>query len=268
MTSAAHAPVVAELHCHTVASADGLITYDGLVETARRRRIDVVCITDHDTVEGAIDFRRRARASGAHLHIVVGEERTLDDGSHVIGLFLQEPILSTRFADVIAEVHAQGGVVVVPHPFRRKDGLWRGEALPEASHVQGVDAFELFNAKGSYRDNAGARALLALPLGVTGGSDAHYESDIGQCVCEVPLHVGPEESIRGMLARSLPFRIRAVPQAPGDGERRYAPLYYRIRPYVRVPRPLLPAAKQVYRYYRNHLRGGGDPALEEIFAHA
>ncbi|HMJ90274.1 MAG TPA: PHP domain-containing protein, partial [Candidatus Acidoferrum sp.] len=152
---------VAELHCHTEFSMDGVITFDGMVRTAKARGIDVICITDHDTVKGAFGFQRRARECGSDLEFLIGEERTLDDGSHLIGLFLCEGIHSTNRADVIAEIHAQGGLALMPHPFRRKDGLLRNADQrdgTEATH--GIDAFELFNAKGSFADNERARSLL------------------------------------------------------------------------------------------------------------
>jgi predicted metal-dependent phosphoesterase TrpH len=260
--------LVVEMHCHTVYSSDGLITFDGMVRTAQRRGLDVVCITDHDTIEGARDFRNRARASDSGLQVVVGEERTLQDGSHLIGLFLHEPIMSTQRSDVVREIHEQGGLALMPHPFRRKDGLLRAVVQPTGADVLGIDAFELFNAKGSFEDNQRARALVSLPAGLFGGSDAHYESDMAQCVCDLPLRGGVEDSLRAMLRRELPFGIRGIHQAPGAGERRYAPLYYNIRPFVRLPRMILPAAKQAYRFYRNNIRGSAPPVLEEIYRHA
>lgn len=260
------ARLVAELHCHTEYSSDGLITFDGMLRTVRRRGLDVVCITDHDTIEGALEFRRLAAARGNPFHVVVGEERTLDDGSHLIGMFLREPVGSTRRADAIAEIHAQGGLVLVPHPFRRKDGLLRNTTQPSADDVRGIDAFEIFNAKGSYADNQRSRSLLPLPIGVFGGSDAHYEGDMAQCVCEFTAAGGPEAGLRAMLKGEAPFVIRGIHQQQGSDERRYAPLYYKVRPYLRVPQMALPAAKQLYRFYRNNVRDAAVPRLEEVYA--
>jgi predicted metal-dependent phosphoesterase TrpH len=257
----------AELHCHTEFSPDGLITFGGLLATAKRRGIEVVCITDHDTIAGAQEFQRRARAMGSGLQVVVGEERTLEDGSHLIGLFLREAISSTRITEAVEEIHAQGGVVLMPHPFRKRDGLLRAVQQPTREHVSGIDAFELFNAKSSYQDNARARTLVDIPMGIFGGSDAHYESDLGQCVCEMPFHSSVENTLRAMLKRELSFVIRGVHKVPNSGERRYAPAYYRVRPFIRIPKVLLPVAKQAYRFYRNHILEPSRPALEEVFVH-
>src|SRR5213593_1577533 len=83
-----------ELHCHTVFSKDGLIGFDSLVQTAQAVGLHALAITDHDTVEGARDFERAVGARGLDLQIIVGEEKTLSDGSHLIGLFLQRHIES------------------------------------------------------------------------------------------------------------------------------------------------------------------------------
>lgn len=256
-----------ELHCHTEFSSDGLITFEGLVRTAARRGIHAVCITDHDTIEGALAFSRRLGQPNGALAIIVGEERTLEDKSHLIGLFLREPIASTRLDEAIAEIHAQGGLALMPHPFRGKDGLLRAAEAASPELLRGIDAVEVFNAKGSFADNERARSLLGFEVGVFGGSDAHYESDVGQCVCECPAGRTVEESIRAMLKRQVRFTIRGIHQEPGGAERRYAPLYYKLRPFLRLPRPLVPAAKQLYRFYRNNVLEPSAPVLEEIYSH-
>src|SRR5881394_2138567 len=106
-----------ELHCHTCHSMDGVMTFDSLVAAATRVGLDAVAITDHDTITGAREFMRLAKDRGVPLQIIPGEERTLADGSHFIGLFLHEPIASRDLAGAIGEVADQGGLCLVPHPF-------------------------------------------------------------------------------------------------------------------------------------------------------
>ena len=270
-----------ELHCHTVASPDGHITVDGLVRTARRRGIDVVAITDHDTIDGALDVRRFAERRDVGLRIVVGEERTLADGSHVIGLFLEEAIRSDTLPEAAREIDEQGGICVLPHPFRRRDGVLRdGSAAVRAEDDGGVTAvlgelaardtasplaFEIFNPKCSLDENERARELLGSGLAVVGGSDAHYEADVGECVNVVAYDTDVESSLRRALARPGGVRVLGVPQRPGSSGRKYAPLYYRIKPYVRVPRPLVPAANRLYRMYLNGIAKRTLAPLEEKY---
>ncbi|MGZ9221093.1 MAG: PHP domain-containing protein, partial [Anaerolineales bacterium] len=58
-----------EFHCHTIFSKDSLTRPRVLVDTCRRKRIDRVVVTDHNTIAGA----RVAYALDPEL-VIVGEE--------------------------------------------------------------------------------------------------------------------------------------------------------------------------------------------------
>ena len=258
-----------ELHCHTVASLDGMMSYQSLLRTARAVGIDALAITDHDTIAGALEVRELVRRAEAPLEVIIGEERTLSDGSHLIGLFLERPIKSKDLREVIREIEGQGGVCLIPHPFRRKDGLLRGGLAPLEFFQERVGGFELFSAKCSYAENQRAAELLAgSRLGPFAGSDAHYECDLGESINEVEWQGDLRSSLVGMLKRDVACRLLGKRQQAADGERTYAPLYYRMRPYARVPQFLLPAAKKAYRNYRNWKFGIGRKELHEVYRHA
>jgi predicted metal-dependent phosphoesterase TrpH len=249
-----------ELHCHTVHSFDGHIEFDGLVRAARLKKLDVICITDHDKVEGAIEFQKRCQAAGSDLHIIVGEERTLADRSHVIGLFLKEPIASDTFEEVVREIHEQGGLCTLPHPFRHRDGALRELKRP----MHRVSAFEIFNPKCTLEQNKQAHSLCGTGLVAVGGSDAHYECDLGECVNVVPFTGNIEDSLKHFLQGQAQgrYEVLGIHQNSSGKGRQYAPFYYRIKPYVRVPRPLVPAAWRLYRAYRNSTSRWKTPKLE------
>jgi hypothetical protein len=250
--------ITAELHAHTHYSSDGHIGFEEMTETLSRRHIDLVAITDHDTIEGALEFKKRHKAAATNLHIVVGEEKTLANGTHVIGLWLREEIRSDSLSDTISEIRAQGGVCVLPHPFRHRDGALhslRGGGPRDL-------CFELFNPKCNYHENGIARDLLGPDFVPVGGSDAHYASDLGECVNVVSNCGDIDESLRNALCGKSPLAIWGTPQGPGEKGRRYAPLYYRMKPYVRVPRPMVPMAASLYRAYRNHIAKRNLPELE------
>ena len=256
-----------ELHCHTLFSKDGLMTFDSLLRAAQTVGLDAVAITDHDTMEGAKEFSRLARAKGLALEIIPGEEKTLSDGSHFIGLFLKDPIESGDLAGAIEEIEAQGGLCLIPHPFRRKDGLFR-DGLGRLRLFEGrVAGFELFSAKCSFAENREARTLLGTRLSPFGGSDAHYESDLGECVNVITRAGDLKSSVLGMFGRRAPFQILGKRQVESAPERAYAPLYYRCRKFIRLPRSWVPAAKQCYRWYRNTKYGIRRKPLTEVYAH-
>jgi hypothetical protein len=111
----------ADLHTHTKHSGLGIFPAlgfyypesatepDALVNEAKRRGLDLVCITDHNTIKGALRVK-----SGKN--VVVGEEITTADGE-LIGLFLSEEIKPRMSAvETVEAIHEQGGVAIVPHP--------------------------------------------------------------------------------------------------------------------------------------------------------
>ena len=67
-----------------------------------------------------MDFERMARRLIPDLHIIVGEEKTLADGSHLIGLMLQEGLNSGVLSEALEEIRLQKGVSVLAHPLRKR----------------------------------------------------------------------------------------------------------------------------------------------------
>jgi predicted metal-dependent phosphoesterase TrpH len=258
-----------EFHCHTIRSMDGVISPDSMIRTAAAVGLDVLAITDHDTVQGAFELRQRVQDQGVPLQVIVGEERTLADGSHLIGLFLEQAIVARDLPGAVREIREQGGLCLIPHPFRRKDGLLRNGLEPLRALEGAVAGFELFSAKCSFAENARAQDLLQLAgLAPFGGSDAHYECDLGECVNVIEWTGDARTSVQRMFEGQTPFQILGKPQSAGAPERVYAPLYYRVKKWARLPKVVLPAAKQCYRHYRNWKLGIGRKALREVHRHA
>jgi hypothetical protein len=103
----------ADLHVHSLVS-DGGQSPEAIVRAAAGR-LDVVAITDHDEIAGAVRVREFARR-----HPELGVDVVIN--GHRLGLYLTErvtPGLSAR--DAIRLEHAQGGLAVAAHPFQRVD---------------------------------------------------------------------------------------------------------------------------------------------------
>jgi predicted metal-dependent phosphoesterase TrpH len=108
---------VAELHCHSTAS-DGTIAPESLVTIADSLGLDVLAITDHDTIDGALRARDHARIIGANVEVVIGMEITTRRQDHVVGLFLDHaPNIFRPITETVDAIHAQGGLAIVAHPF-------------------------------------------------------------------------------------------------------------------------------------------------------
>jgi hypothetical protein len=109
-------------------------------------------------------------AADTNLQVVIGAEYKTDLGD-VIGVFLRQEIQSRLALEVVAEIHAQGGVAVLPHPF---------QAHPESQDLwRAVDAMEVFNARCTESQNLAANEL-AIRFGkpMLAGSDAHFAGEI------------------------------------------------------------------------------------------
>ena len=184
---------LADLHVHTTFS-DGWPTPEAVVEHAEWvTDLDVIAITDHDTIEGALRAEEHAAATGSRVRIVVGEEVSTSQG-HVIGLFLERlvpPGMSA--AATVDEIHAQGGIAIAAHPFWRTDRVARRLRGP----VHGVgwlaaeidfDGIEVENSTpGLGVANFMARRLAeATVLTAVGGSDAHILEAIGRSATTFP----------------------------------------------------------------------------------
>src|SRR6266849_7960160 len=108
---------LADPHCHTLAS-DGMVTPAELVDAAVKAGLDLIAITDHDTMAAARAVHERGEAAG--LAVVMGQEVTTawPAQTHILGWFLQKPIKrGMSVADTAAAIHDQGGLVIIPHPF-------------------------------------------------------------------------------------------------------------------------------------------------------
>ena len=174
---------------HTTAS-DGWPTPHELVDYARATALDVIAVTDHDTIEGALRARDHA-AGRSKLQVVIGEEVSSRDG-HIVALFIERRIRpGMSAAATVHSIHDQGGLAVAVHPF------WRTQRRTRSGPVHGVgwlaaelafDAIEVENATpGFYVFNQLARRLnLGLGSAELGGSDAHILDAVGRAYTEFP----------------------------------------------------------------------------------
>jgi predicted metal-dependent phosphoesterase TrpH len=175
----------ADLHVHTVWS-DGAQRPDDIVRAAAGR-VDVLAITDHDDVRGAVLARDFARAHPElGVDVVVGEEISTRNG-HLLGLWLREAIPPGLPADeTIERVHAQGGLAVAAHPFHPLRGVERGQySLGTLIPDLPLDGIEIVNNAGVFSKLYDAWAALRnveWSLPVTAGSDAHDVWYVGSAV--------------------------------------------------------------------------------------
>jgi hypothetical protein len=173
-----HDWIICDLHMHTSWSHDCSTEVDELLDHAEEQGLGAIAITDHNAFGGALEAVEKAR--GRNLVVIPGEEIKTDNQGEVIGLFLQEEIpRGMSFADTLAAIQAQGGLVYLPHPFDRR------HAIPDPAtlhrHLAEIDVFEVYNARllfETYNDEA-LRFARKYNLTMGAGSDAHVLPGVG-----------------------------------------------------------------------------------------
>ncbi len=184
-----------DLHMHTDHSPDCATPVDVLLETAKRRGLGAIAITDHNEISGAHEARKRADG----IKVIVSEEVKTAHEGEVIGLFIEEKIpRGMSLKETIDAIHAQGGLAYVPHPFDRL------HAVPDYEHllkvVEDIDVLEVFNARVAVPGfNEEARRFAAKYRVVAGaGSDSHVTQGLGTVKIRMRDFDGPEEFIESL----------------------------------------------------------------------
>jgi hypothetical protein len=172
--------VIADPHCHTYAS-DGMVTASQLVEAAVAAKLDLIAITDHDTMASVGDAE--AEATSAGLTVVAGQEITTAAPAqvHILGWFLKRPIRrGMSVEDTVDAIHDQGGLAIIPHPFMPTYfGSIQPTALSRLIEKHNVDGIETMSTVpmggrrrqlldefySAHRDRLGA---------MVGSSDCHF----------------------------------------------------------------------------------------------
>lgn len=123
-----------DFHVHTRLS-DGALSPIDVVLAARRVGLDVVALTEHNTVSAGLVARWASQVLGGPI-VIVGEEITTRD-YHVIALGLEETIPGgLPINAALLAVRRQRGVSIAAHPVRRFwPALDQGLELLDGSEV-------------------------------------------------------------------------------------------------------------------------------------
>ncbi len=171
-----------DLHCHSFFSEDGVADPVEIVARAREVGLNGFAMTDHNTCD-AVDYlvaKGLMRMDGEPVDgflIIPGVEVTTSEG-HLLCLGAKLPNLKGHPAsEVVAAIHAAGGIAIPPHPY----DLFRAGIRESVLDSLDIDALEVFNAATTLR-RYNQRALeyargRGLPM--TAASDAHHAAAVG-----------------------------------------------------------------------------------------
>lgn len=200
-----------DLHVHSTISPCSRLSLDEILNKAKSRGLDGVCITDHDSMAVRHLISEGLQANG--LCVIVGQEYTTPQGDFLLFGPYEHLPQGWNAPWLLNHVRETGGTAIAAHPFRSLRPV--DEKIVSSGLCRII---EEINGRNTFSENSQASTWLErYPLCSVGGSDAHTLEELGQvpvrfdmpilsradliqalhtpgCVslaCEAPLHENP-----------------------------------------------------------------------------
>jgi len=183
---------IADLHMHTIYSYDGTASVPAVLRRAKEGGLDVIAITDHDEIRGALQAEQLSSHYG--IQVIPGVEITTSEGD-LLALGIRQLVpAGLSLIDTLLQVGDLGGFCIVPHLMAGGMGMKslkfhsviKAVKHPEAGqYLRGI---EVLNATALDRHSSVFAQELAHFTGLarTGSSDAHVLQAIGLGITEFP----------------------------------------------------------------------------------
>jgi predicted metal-dependent phosphoesterase TrpH len=183
---------LADLHMHTIYSYDGTASVPAVLERAKQVGLDVIAITDHDEIRGALKALELAPTFG--LEVIPGIEVTTADGDLLALNVPQKIERGLSLLDTLREVRNLGGYCIAPHPTAVGVGMksltWGSisNAIRKPGLREVLIGIETYNATTLDKEGNHYADILAnrYKIAKTGSSDAHILDAIGLGATEFP----------------------------------------------------------------------------------
>lgn len=176
---------LADIHLHTNYSYDGTASVPDVLRRAKQIGLDVIAITDHDEIAGALEAVQLASLYG--IEVIPGIEITTAEGDLLAYFINQKVDAGLSLIDTVLKVRELGGVCVVAHPMSRGFGMNSAtadtiiNALKNPEVAETLVGIEVYNGTAVDRMSNHYARILGMRLNVanTGSSDAHILDTIG-----------------------------------------------------------------------------------------
>jgi predicted metal-dependent phosphoesterase TrpH len=170
---------------HTIYSYDGTATVPAVLKQARQAGLDLIAITDHDEIRGALLAEQLAPQY--NIQVIPGVEITTAEGD-LLALNIRKLVpAGLPLIETIHQVGALGGFCIAPHPMatgfsmKSLSAFSIRQALKDPQAERILIGIETYNATTLDREGNSAAQILAERWSVsqTGSSDAHVLEAIG-----------------------------------------------------------------------------------------
>ena len=166
-------------HIHSEYSPDSYAKIDDILKRAGERNIDVIAISDHNTVDGTCEVLKKTRNTDI---LAVPSIEISSSHGHILGFGCEENVARDLSpAETIDKIHDLGGLAIVPHPFCfYRHGLFHSYREFESLKF---DAIETRNARFivGYCNRKAKKLSEKNKIPALGASDAHYHKFVGDC---------------------------------------------------------------------------------------
>ena len=166
-------------HIHCQYSPDSSTKIDDIIKKSIEDKIDIIAISDHNTVEGSKVAVEKTKDT-ENLLVIPSIEISSSKG-HILGFGCEEVVpRDLEPEETIDMIHDQGGLAIIPHPFC----FYRHGLLCKSNPDElNFDAIETRNARFivgwcNFKAKKLADKKIIPPLGA---SDSHYIDFLGDC---------------------------------------------------------------------------------------
>jgi predicted metal-dependent phosphoesterase TrpH len=181
---------IADLHTHTIYSYDGTASVSAVLKHAKRVGLDLIAITDHDEINGALKALQLAPTYG--IEVIPGIEITTAEGDLLALNVTQKVDRDLPLIETVLKVGELGGFCIAPHPMAGGFGMKSlsaysiMKALRNPQVAQILIGIETYNATTIDRMSNHYAHILGEHLGIArlGNSDAHVAEAVGLGVTE------------------------------------------------------------------------------------
>lgn len=165
-------------HIHSKYSPDSESKLEDIIEVSKKRNIDIIAISDHNTVDGTSEIIKKTKNTDI---LAIPSIEISSSKGHILGFGCEETVpRDLSVEDTIDRIHDLGGLAIVPHPYCfYRHGLLHNKDYKGLK----IDAIETKNARFiiGYCNRKAKKLSEKENLPGLGASDAHYYKFVGDC---------------------------------------------------------------------------------------